>query len=53
MPSPTSHSADTTRDLEHTVLDVIRENLLPDLAPDFAVDADLFAAASDIASGLW
>ena len=47
MPSPISHSADLTRDLEHIVLDVIRENLLPDLAPDFAVDADLIAAGLD------
>lgn len=46
LPS-TSQPADRTRNLEQTVLDVIRENLLPDLASDFATDADLFSAGLD------
>ena len=29
------------------MLDCIRENLLPDLPPDFAADADLFTAGLD------
>lgn len=47
MPSSTSQSADRARDLEQSLLDVIRENLLPDLAIDFAADADLFSAGLD------
>lgn len=47
MPSSTSQQADRTRELEQTVLDVIRENLLPDLPADFAADADLFGVGLD------
>lgn len=47
MPSSTSQPVDRTRDLEQIVLDVIRENLLPDLATDFAADAGLFSAGLD------
>lgn len=47
MSSPTSTPASHSRDLEQHVLDCIRENLLPDLPPDFAADADLFEAGLD------
>ncbi len=38
---------DGTDDLERIVLDIIRENLLPDLPNDCATDADLFSAGLD------
>ena len=47
MHTSTPHPADRTRDLEHIVLDVVRENLLPDLRADCAPDADLFGAGLD------
>lgn len=43
----TSQPAGRTQDSEQIVLDVIRENLLPDLPANFAVDADLFSAGLD------
>jgi len=43
----TSQPVDHTRDLEHIVLDVVRENLLPDLPADCATDADLFGVGLD------
>ena len=47
MHTSTSQPADCTRDLEQIVLDVLRENLLPDLPADCATDADLFGAGLD------
>lgn len=47
MNTSTPQPADRTRDLEQIVLDIIRENLLPDLPADCATDDDLFGAGLD------
>ncbi len=47
MDPTTSKPAEPIRDLEQNVLDVVRENLLPDLPEDCADDADLFDAGLD------
>ena len=47
MHTSNSQPADRTRDLEQVVLNVVRENLLPDLPTDYATDADLFGAGLD------
>ena len=47
MHTSTSKPADRTRNLEQIVLDVVRENLLPNLPADCETDADLFGAGLD------
>ena len=43
----TTNPADRSQDIEQAILDVIRENLLPDLPADFAAEGDLFLAGLD------
>ena len=45
MPNPTS--AEFTQNLEHSILDVIRENLLPDLPATFGVKDSLYDVGLD------
>lgn len=47
MHTSSSQPADRTRELEQIVLDLIRENLLPDLPVNCATDDDLFGAGLD------
>ncbi len=47
MDFSTSQPRDCTRDLEHTILEVLRQNLLPDLPIDCAPDVDLFSVGLD------
>lgn len=47
MPSSTPPSTGRAQGLEQSLLDAIRENLLPDLPTNFAIDADLFSAGLD------
>lgn len=45
MPNPTS--AESARNLEHSILDVIRENLLPDLPATFGIEDSLYEVGLD------
>lgn len=47
MHTSSSQPADRTRELEQIVLDLIRENMLPDLPANCATDDDLFGAGLD------
>lgn len=45
MPNPTSAEIDPS--LEHAILDVIRENLLPDLPATFGIEDSLYDVGLD------